>query len=117
MKVFSGEFNDLLAHPVVAAALGAIVGLRALPGASLIEKVGNVAISFAIASYGGSALVAHMEVKSPQLQAGIIFAVGVTGLVTLGGLFEAVKKTAAFERVVEWGLSWLPRRNKPEGGE
>lgn len=117
MKLFSGEFNEWLTHPVIAAALGAIVGLRAVPGASLPEKLSNVALSFAIASYGGPALVAHMGVSNAQLGAGIIFAVGVTGLVALGGLFEAIKKTAAFERVIEWALSWLPRRRNQEGGE
>lgn len=115
------EFNGLsgiLTDPVVAAAIGAIVGLRAVPGTSLIEKVINVAASFAVAAYGGSALVEHMGVMNPKLSAGIIFAVGVCGLVVLGGLFEALKKTAAFERVVEWGLSWLPRRgSQDKGGE
>jgi hypothetical protein len=115
------EFHGLtgiLSDPVVAAAIGAIVGLRAVPGTSLIEKLVNVAASFAIAAYGGSALVAHMSIANEQLRAGIIFAVGVCGLVVLGGLFEAIKKTAAFERVVEWGLSWLPRRgSQDKGGE
>lgn len=109
------ELNDLLVHPMTAALLGAIVGLKAIPGTSVPEKLVNVAVSFALASYGGPALTEYMDVSSPRLAAGMIFGVGAAGLVVFAGLLEAIKRADAFARLVEWALSWLPGRK--QGGE
>lgn len=104
------ELSEIFAHPAVAAALGAIVGLRAIPGTSYTEKAINVALSFAIASYGGPVLIEYMQVTSVKLAAGMIFAVGATGLVVFNGLIEAVKRTDLFGKLAEAVASWFPRK-------
>lgn len=97
-------------HPVVAAAAGALVGLRALPGTSYLEKLSNVSAGFAIAAWGGPALVEYLAVTSPQLASGIVFICGATGLVIANALWEAIRHTD----LAAWATAWLP---KPRGKE
>lgn len=104
------EFSEILTHPVVAAAVGAIVGLRALPGTSIVEKLANVGAGFAIAAFAGGALVDQMAIVSPKLVAGMIFVVGATGLVVFNAIVEAIKRTD----LAAWVAGWLPGR---KGGQ
>lgn len=104
------ELQEIMTHPVIAAAVGALMGLHALPGSSLAQKCGNVAAGFAIAAWGGPALVEYMAVESPKLQSGVIFILGATGLVVFNAVIEAIKHLD----VVAWLTGWLPRR---KGGE
>lgn len=102
------EYNEIFTHPVVAAAVGAVLGLRALPGTSRLEKLANVTAGFAIAAWAGGALVEQMAVQSPRLAAGMIFVVGACGLVVFNAVTEAIKRTD----FAEWVREWLPRRKK-----
>jgi len=104
MKSF--EWQEVLTHPVVAAAVGAIVGLRALPGASRLEKLANLGAGFSIAAWGGAAAVEYMGIVSQKLAAGVIFAVGATGLVVFSAVIEAIKSTD----LAGWLANWLPRK-------
>jgi hypothetical protein len=110
------ELSDLLSHPIVAAAAGSLVGLKALPGASVTERLCNVAAGFAFAAFAGPAVVDHIGVISPNVKSGIIFIIGAAGLVIFNAVIEGIKKTdvglhigSAFDRL----LSWLPKK----GGE
>jgi hypothetical protein len=100
------ELQEIFAHPVVAAAAGALVGLRALPGTSYIEKLANVSCGFAIAAWGGPALVDWLVITSPRVASGMIFICGATGLVVANALWEAIKRTD----FAAWIMSWLPKR-------
>jgi hypothetical protein len=100
------EILDLALHPVVAAAVGAIVALKAIPGTGYPEKALNVGASFALAVYAGPALVEYMEVTSLKIAAGVIFAIGATGLVVFNAIIEAVKRTD----LAAYVMSWLPGR-------
>jgi uncharacterized membrane protein YedE/YeeE len=100
------NLNEILTHPVLAAAVGALVGLRALPGSSLPEKLLNVGAGFAIAAWGGSAIVEHLSVTSPKIAAGMVFFVGAAGLVVFNALIEAIKRTD----LAAWLSGWLPRK-------
>jgi hypothetical protein len=104
------EILDLALHPVVAAAVGAIVALKAIPGTGYPEKALNVGASFALAVYAGPALVEYMEVTSLKIAAGVIFAIGATGLVVFNAIIEAVKRTD----LAAYVMSWLPGR---KGGQ
>ena len=103
MKV---EANELLTHPVIAAAVGAVLGLYALPGATVPQKIGNVAAGFAIAAWLGPALVDYMAISSPKLASGAIFVIGATGLVVFNAVIEAIKRTD----LAAWIAGWLPGR-------
>jgi hypothetical protein len=104
------ELLDIALHPVVAAAVGAIVALKAIPGTGYVEKGVNVGASFALAVYAGPALVEYMEVTSLKIAAGVIFAIGATGLVVFNAVIEAIKRTD----LASWVAGWLPGR---KGGQ
>lgn len=101
------ELADVLTHPVVAAAAGALLGLKALPGTSIPEKLANVAAGFLLAAWGGAALVEYLVIASPKIAAGCIFMTGAAGLVVFDSLIQAFKKTD----LAEYIMSWLPRRS------
>lgn len=102
------EWSDLLTHPTVAAAVGAIVGLKALPGSSYVEKAGNVGAGFALAAFGGPAMVESMGIVSAKVGAGVVFVIGAAGLVVFNAAIEAIKRSDAFTRAIDWALSLLP---------
>lgn len=104
------DLPDWLAHPAVAAALGSALGLKALPGVSIVEKLLNLGASFALAVYAGPALVEYMGVTSLKVAAAVIFAVGATGLVVFNAAIDALKKTD----LAAWVAGWLPGR---KGGQ
>ena len=105
------EFGEIVTHPVLAAVCGALLGLKALPGASIWERLANVGAGFVIAVFAGPALVDYMEVSSPNIGAGIIFGLGSAGLVIFGAVIDAIRRTD----LVAWVAGWLPRRK--QGGE
>lgn len=100
------QIHDVLTTPWVAAALGAVLSLKALPGAGMGEKLLNVGAGFAIAAYAGPALVEHMGWASPRLAALAIFGCGASGLVVFNGVMEALKRTD----FGAWVMSWLPKK-------
>lgn len=104
------EIGDLINHPAVPGFAGALLGLKALPGATIIERACNVAAGFGIAMFAGPALVETMDISSAKIQAGVVFGVGAAGLVIFGALIDAVRKTD----IAEWIMSWLPRRGGRE---
>jgi hypothetical protein len=97
---------DLWTHPAVAAAAGSLVGLRAMPGSTLVEKLFNLGASFLLAVYAAPWVIDQMNVTSARLSAGIIFGMGATGLVVFNAVVEAFKKTD----LAAYIAGWLPRR-------
>ena len=104
------ELAEFLTHPVIAAAAGALVGLRALPGASYPEKLTNLAAGFAIAVWGGPALVDWLAIGNPNIASGAIFACGATGLVVANAVWEGIRRTD----LAAWLAAFLPAR---KGGD
>lgn len=100
------ELSDLLTHPVIAAAAGSLVALRALPGTSYAEKFANLAAGFAIAAWGGPAIVDWLSIAGPKLASGVIFVCGATGLVAANAVWEGIRHVD----LGAWLMSWLPRR-------
>lgn len=100
----------VMSHPVVAAAGGALLGLKALPGTSYPEKLSNVAAGFAIAAWGGPALVDYLAITSPKLGSGVVFICGACGLVIANAVWEALKHAD----LGAWVSAWLPKK---KGGE
>lgn len=100
------ESSELLTNPLVAAVAGSLVGLRALPGATLPEKLATVGAGFALAAFAGPAVVEHMGIVSPKVGAGVIFVIGAAGLVIFNSFIEGIKRTD----LGAWLSSWLPKR-------
>lgn len=99
-------------HPAVAAAAGSILGLRAMPGASLGEKIINLGLGFLFALFIGPLIVETMSVTNHRVSAGIIFAAGAAGLVVFGAVIDGIKQTPLGPVFSGWlsiiGLRRLP---------
>jgi hypothetical protein len=107
------EIGELLTNPIVAAGAGALVGLKALPGATLLERISNAFAGFAFASFAGPAVVDHIGVVGPNIRSGIIFIIGAAGLVIFNAVIEGIKKTDFGARIgdaIDRLFSWLPRK-------
>lgn len=100
------QLQEFFTTPWVAAGAGAIISLRALPGASITEKLVSVGAGFLIAAYCGPALVDYMGWSNPRLAALAIFGSGSVGLVVFSGIVEGIRKTD----FGAWLASWLPRK-------
>lgn len=100
--------ETLAANPFVAAFLGALVGLRALPGSSLAEKLWNLLGGFLFAAFLGPAFAEWAGFESDKLIGGVIFAFGAAGLVAFGSLIEGIKQTAVGPII----MAWISPRNK-----
>ncbi len=110
MKAIVEAIGDVIAHPAVAAAVGAIVALRALPGANRAERLANASAGFAIAYFGGTALIEYLPIGSPRLASGVVFIVGAMGLVIFDAVISGIKRTD----LAAWIMSNLPGR---KGGQ
>ena len=104
------DLPEWMSHPAVAAALGSALGLKAIPGASIVEKLLNLVAGWAAAVYGGLALIDYMGLSSRPIGAFMIFGVGATGLVVFNAIIEAIKRTD----LAAWVLGWLPGK---KGGQ
>lgn len=107
------KIENIAASPEVqtfaAAALGSVLGLRALPGQSLAEKAWNLCCGFLLAVYLGPAAAEYWEVHSPRLVAAIVFLAGAAGLVLFGAVIEGIRQTSFGDLI----LSYLAPRRKP----
>ena len=104
------ELQELLTHPVVAAAAGALLGLKALPGSSIANKLANVFAGFLLAAWGGAALVEYLQIENIKIAAGAVFMTGAAGLVVFDAAIAALKQTDFAAYIA----SWLPKK---KGGE
>lgn len=100
--------ETLTSNTFLAAVVGALFGLRALPGASMLEKGWNLLSGFLLATYLGPAAAEYWEVTSPRLTAAIIFFTGAAGLVLFGAVIEGIRQTQ-FGAII---ASWLPQRKE-----
>jgi hypothetical protein len=100
------EFLEGIHPHWLAAAIGSAVSLKAVPGSSLGAKLGNFGAGFAIAAYLGPAVVEWLAVRSEKIEFGIVFAVGMCGLVLTQSIIAAIKSTD----FGAWIAAWLPRK-------
>jgi hypothetical protein len=106
------NLHEFFTSPWVAAAAGSILGLKALPGASLWERLCNVAAGFAIAAFVGPGLIDAMGWTSPRLAALAIFGLGATGLVIFSALLEAFRRSDIAAALFDGLKSFLPGRKR-----
>lgn len=99
---FDFDPERMLRSHFAAGALGAIVALRLAPGASLLERVGNVAAGSACAGYFAPALVEWFEIASPGMSAAIAFGVGMFGLSVAAAVMEAIREMQLGEIITGW---------------
>lgn len=78
---------------ILAAAAGALVSLKAIPGTSVKEKLVALALGFAVAVFLGPAL-AEWALGSTvsKVAAGIVFMTGAAGLVAVSAFIDGLKQ-------------------------
>lgn len=89
----------------IAALAGAILGLKAIPGASFAERAGNLLFGFLMAVFLGPAIVDWLHIASTRIASGITFATGAAGLVGFAAIMEGVRQTQ-FGAIIS---GWLSR--------
>lgn len=70
-----------------------MLGLKAMPGTTMVEKLFNLALGFLFALFIGPLMVEWMAVTNQKVGAGIIFAAGAAGLVVFGSVIDGIKQT------------------------
>lgn len=71
-------FLDLAGHPFVAGVVGALVGLKFVPGLTWLERVTNLGAGGVLAYYTAPAIVSWWDL-SPQMLGFLGFALGMLG--------------------------------------
>jgi hypothetical protein len=96
------EVTGWWASPVIAGAVGSLVGLRFVPGASWIDRVVNVLAGSAMAGYVGPFASEMLALNSPQAQSALGFGLGLFGISLAGGVMQAIKDIALAEIIRDW---------------
>jgi len=96
------NFDTVTSNPYVAALAGAILGLRAIPGGTTVQRVTNLLFGFLLAVFVGPALVEYQHITSLRLAAGLIFAVGAGGLVAFAAIIDGVRETKFAAILTGW---------------
>jgi hypothetical protein len=102
------EPDSITTNTYIAALAGAILGLKAIPGVSLAERIGNLVFGFLMAVFMGPAMVDYLHITSVRISAGLTFAIGAAGLVAFAAIVEGIRQTQ-FGTIIS---GWLSRRNQ-----
>ncbi len=89
-------------HPLLAAVLGALVGLRFAPGISWAERAANVFCGLLLAAFIAPALVEWLRINSAGMQAGLSFVVGLFGLSLAAAILQGIRETRWAEIITGW---------------
>lgn len=99
-------FLDLAAHPFVAGVLGALVGLKFVPGLTWLERVTNLGAGGVLAYYTAPAIVSWWDL-SPQMLGFLGFALGMLGLSIAAAVIQGIRETSV-ARIID---SWTTRKD------
>jgi len=97
---------DPTANTYLASLAGAILGLKAIPGVTLKERVGNLLFGFLLAVFVGPAMVDYLHITSVRVASGLTFALGAAGLVAFAAIMDGIRQTQ-FGAII---ASWLTRK-------
>ena len=96
------EPDSITSNTYVASLAGAILGLKAITGATPAERLSNLVFGFLIAVYLGPVVVDYLHVTSQRVSAGLIFATGAGGLVVFAALIDGIKQTSIATIIAGW---------------
>ena len=114
---FAEHWQQVLAHPLVASALGAVgAATYAFPGATVGVKAANGVASFFIGIYLGPWIVESRSIESLRLAALIIVSSALGGLIMVNALLEHLRST----KIAQWPFFrnlLAPPATTGEGGQ
>jgi hypothetical protein len=96
--------DRVMRSPVVAGAIGSIVALKSSPGSSWPERFFNVLCGALLAGYASPALAEFFGLKTPAMQSGAAFAVGLFGMNLVATAFQWTRDA----KLGDW-LPWLKK--------
>jgi hypothetical protein len=101
------DAGKVIAHPVVAGPLGALVSLRFVPGSTFTEKAVNFASGAAIAWFGAPFLADWFSLQKPQSIGFLSFTSGMVGLIVVSMAIETFKGI----KWTEIAQGWIARKS------
>lgn len=85
--------DALIRSPWLAGAMGALVALHGVPGATWVERAFNIVAGLLIAGYVSPALAEYLGLQSLAMQSASAFLCGLFGLNLVAGIVAAVRAT------------------------
>lgn len=96
------EPQKIVAHPLAAGVLGALVGLRFAPGLSWFERVANVATGTVFAGYVAPAAGEVFKLSTISMQSALSFAVGMFGMSVAAAVMQGLRDIKLGEIMTGW---------------
>jgi hypothetical protein len=100
------DIAKTVAHPLVASPLGALVSLKFVPGATIVDRLVNFASGSAIAWFGAPFLADWFALTRPSSVGLLSFTSGMVGLIVVSMAIETFKN-------IGWrdiAQGWLARK-------
>lgn len=107
--------SSLVKSPVLASALGSLVGLRFAPGSTLGGRILNCIGGFASAVYTTPLLVWFLKIEHVGAISGLSFTTGVLSMVLLDAIVKGLRETKVgdfFNGILQRILDVLGRRKE-----
>jgi hypothetical protein len=101
--------SKILTNPLTAGALGAVIGLKFVPGVMWIERFINFCAGMACSSYLAPAVSELLGLATVAKQNGLAFAMGLFSVSIAAAIFEGIRAL----KVAEIFESWAKRRGGP----
>jgi hypothetical protein len=97
------DFDRIARSDFATGALGAAVtALKFTPGATWLERAGNVLAGALASGYGTPALVRWLEISGDEYRGALAFVLGLLAMSLLAALQQAVKETPIGQIVANW---------------
>jgi hypothetical protein len=95
------DIQRVVAHPLTAGIVGAVLGLKWAPGNSLTERLINVCSGAAVAGYVGPAFGGWLRLGA-SAQSALGFALGLLGLSMAGAIVDGIRQLKLADIISGW---------------
>lgn len=96
------DTQKVIAHPLAAGVLGALVGLRFAPGITWLERVSNVATGTVFAGYVAPAAGEIFRLSTVSMQSALAFAIGMFGMSAAAAVMQGLRDIKLGEIMTGW---------------
>jgi hypothetical protein len=98
--------NEVISHPAFPGIIGALVGLKFVPGKTWFERFYNLTSSCAIVWFGAPAAIEFFSMTTEGMRGLTSFLLGLFGLSLAKAIFSGISET----RLGEIATGWLSRK-------
>jgi len=100
------DYKEWVVHPLTGGIVGALLGLKGVPGTSWPARAGNFGLSCAAAAVVTPGLAETLKVSSPAMFALLAVAVGAFGISVCTAILGMIKSIDWAEQAKEF-LAWF----------